>query len=308
MVDVDVTFLVGSSLMLVSTSCTMIKRIAELPLGRWPGTMRPPSFLADWLSTCLYVAASVLEMYKSHRGVEQLGLSLWLPGSLLGFYVSHELLRQKMEDTGAFSRQLSPWEHFVGEEHIRVWFVGAATLSVGSACFAFKLYSELCLWLGYGLWTIGCMCLTYCPVRELLAGPDLFSVEKACNEWCTISGAIFWMVGASFCFPPATRVLLRPDVCRMFMFGSVLIFIPAAYQMLDRIGEIRPSRWPGKARPPIFLVEFLAACFFMVAALFGTSSDPLQLQLGLCLWFPGSALGFYVAQELLRQKTEEVKR
>lgn len=307
-IHVDVIFLIGSVLMFVSTSCTMIRRIGELPPGRWSETMRPPAFLVDFLSTCLYVAASILEMYKNNESIEQLGLCLWLPGSLLGFYVSHELLREKVEDSGAFSRQLSPWEHSVGEEYTRVWIFGAASLSIGSACVAFKLYFDWCLWLGYGLWILGCMCLTHLPVKQLLTGPDPLSVERACNEWCTVSGLTLWIVGSSFCLPPSTRELVRPDVARALALGSVLVFVAAAYQLLDRFGESWPSRWPGSKRPPAFLVQFLSACFFMAAALLGTSNDPLQLQLGLCLWFPGSALGFYVAHELLRQKTEEVKR
>jgi hypothetical protein len=284
----------------------MLNRIGELPPSGWPGKARPPSFLADFLASCFYVAASVLEMQKAFPSIEQLGLCLWLPGSLLGLYSAQELLRQKMEDSGASARQESPWEYFTGQEHIRAWFFGAASLSIGSACFAFKLYLNCCLWLGYGFWITGCLWFTHCPVKELLVGPDPFSVERACNEWCRILGMIFWMVGCSWWFPPPTRDMLRFDVSRMLVVGATFIFIPAAYQMLDRIGEMRPSRWPGKMRPPSFLVEFLAACFFMSAALLETSDDLVQL--GLCLWFPGSVLGFYVAHELFQQKTEEVRR
>lgn len=278
---VDFAFLVGSTLMFISAACEMINRSEELHPSGWPGKTRPPSFLADFVATCFYVAASVLEMDKASPTMEQLGLCLWLPGSLLGLYSAHELLQQKIEDSGAFARQEPPREYFVGQEHVRAWCFGAASLSIGAACFAFKLHLESCLWLGCFFWIPGCLCFTHFPVKELLVGPDPFSVERACNEWCRILGMICWMLGCSWCLPPPTRTMLRLDVSRMLVLGATFVFIPAAYQMLDRIGEMRPSRWPGKMRPPSFLVEFLAACFFMAAALFETSDDLVQL--GVCL-------------------------
>jgi len=304
----DGIFLVGSILMFISTACEMSDRVGEFPPSGWLGKTRPPSFLADFLSSCFYVAASVLEMHKDSASIEQLGLCMWLPGSLLGLYSAHELLRHKMEDSGACSRHESPWEYFAGQEHFRAWFFGTASLSLGSACFPFKLYLEWCLWLGYGFWIVGCVCFTHCPLKEMISGPDPFSVERACNEWCKILGMICWIVGCSWCFPPSTRDILRLDADRLLLVGAILVLIPAAYQMLDRIGEVLPSRWPGRARPPGFVVEFLAACFFTAAALLGTSASHGLVQLGLCLWFPGAALGFYTAHELLKRNTEEGRK
>ncbi|CAK0896075.1 unnamed protein product [Prorocentrum cordatum] len=77
---------------------------------------RPPVFMVELLAACFFLTAAVLEGYVSNDTV-QLGLCLWLPGSLLGLYLPHELLWQKMEEDGdaaltgeAAHRQLTPAE------------------------------------------------------------------------------------------------------------------------------------------------------------------------------------------------------
>merc|ERR1712194_828806 len=90
-------YLVGSSLYLMPVLYQIISQWVRVLPRSWPSPWRPPIFMVEGLIACFFLAAIVLQGYMSARWV-QLGMLLWLPGSLLCFYVPYELLRQKMEE------------------------------------------------------------------------------------------------------------------------------------------------------------------------------------------------------------------
>jgi MFS family permease len=147
----------------------------------------------------------------------------------------------------------------------------------------------------------------YCPLKELFKGPTPFTFEKVCNEWSILACMVCWVVGCSWCFLPMTGAnsALLGYVDLMFLIASSFYMIPPIYQLITRVGDSRPSAWPRMTRPPVFLVELLAGCFFMAAAVLEAYVSSETVQLGLCLWFPGSLLGLYLPAELLWQKMEE---
>lgn len=147
----------------------------------------------------------------------------------------------------------------------------------------------------------------YSPLKELFKGPTRFTFERACNEWCIVACMTCWVVACSWCFLPMSGAssALHADVNFMFLIGASFFMIPPIYQLITRSADSRPSAWPQMTRPPVFLVQLLAGCFFMSAAVLEGYVSSKTVQLGLCLWFPGSLLGLYLPIELLWQKTEE---